>query len=276
MFTNLASLAAINPLAGTFFGIPIHWYGVIIATGVVIALLMAVHEGNHLGINEDAFYDFLLWALPISLICARAYYVCFQWPYYRVHPSEIVAIWDGGIAIYGGLLGGLLVLVVFCRHRKISILTMLDVIVPGVILAQAMGRWGNFFNQEAFGGITTKAALAAQHIPPFIINQMYIGGHFRVPTFLYESLWDFTGFLILVLLRHRQHVFKHGEIFLTYVAWYAFGRFFIEGMRTDSLMLGNIRISQLVSVLLFVSAIIAFAYRRYHWRNLPWYLDGVK
>lgn len=276
MSLNLFPLAALNPIAGTFFGIPIHWYGIIIATGVVIALLMAVREGKKLGIDEDTFYDFLLWALPISLICARAYYVIFQWSYYRVHPNEIIAIWDGGIAIYGGLLGGLLVLWLFSHKRGLSALTMLDVIVPGVILAQAMGRWGNFFNQEAFGRITTRATLVSQHIPNFIINQMYIGGHYRIPTFLYESTWDFVGFLILILLRHRQHLFKRGEIFFTYVAWYAFGRFFIEGMRTDSLMLGNIRVSQLLSVILFVLAIGAFIYRRRHRPNLPWYLDGVK
>lgn len=273
---NMLPVAALNPIAGTFFGIPIHWYGVIIATGVVIALLMAVHEGRRLGIDEDTFYDFLLWMLPIAFICARAYYVIFQWPYYAAHPSEIIAIWDGGIAIYGGLIGGFLTLYFFCRHRHLSVLTMLDVIVPGVILAQAMGRWGNFFNQEAFGRITTRSALVAQHLPVFIINQMNVGGHYRVPTFLYESTWDFVGFLVLVLLRHRHHVFKHGEIFLTYIAWYAFGRFFIEGMRTDSLMLGNIRVSQMLSVILFVVAIATMIYRRVHDRNLPWYLDAVK
>lgn len=273
---NMLPVAVLNPIAGTFFGIPIHWYGVIIATGVVIALLMAVHEGRRLGIDEDTFYDFLLWMLPIAFICARAYYVVFQWPYYAAHPSEIIAIWDGGIAIYGGLIGGFLTLYFFCRHRHLSVLTMLDVIVPGVILAQAMGRWGNFFNQEAFGRITTRSALVAQHLPAFIINQMNVGGHYRVPTFLYESTWDFVGFLLLVLLRHRHHVFKHGEIFLTYLAWYAFGRFFIEGMRTDSLMLGNIRVSQMLSVILFVVAITTMIYRRVHDHNLPWYLDAVK
>lgn len=273
--TNLFPLAALNPLAGTFFDIPIHWYGVIIATGVVIAFLMAVREGKRLGIDEDTFYDFLLWALPFSLVCARAYYVTFQWSYYRLHPAEIIAIWDGGIAIYGGLIGGLIVLVIFCRRRGLSALTMLDVIVPGVILAQAMGRWGNFFNQEAFGGVTSRAALLAQHLPTFVINQMEISGHYRVPTFLYESLWDFAGFLILVILRHRHHLFKHGEVFLTYLAWYSFGRFFIEGLRTDSLMLGSIRVSQLLSAILFVIAIAAFVYRRRN-HNLPWYLDGVE
>jgi phosphatidylglycerol:prolipoprotein diacylglycerol transferase len=152
---------------------------------------------------------------------------------------------------------------------------MLDIIAPTVIMAQAMGRWGNFFNQEAFGKVTTLAALKAQHLPAFIINQMYIGGHYRVPTFLYESLWDLAGFLLLVSLRHRPHLFKQGEIFLTYVMWYAFGRFFIEGMRTDSLMLGPLRISQVLSAVLFIGALTVWIARR-HSKQLPWYAASLK
>ena len=140
-------------------------------------------------------------------------------------------------------------------------------------MAQGIGRWGNFMNQEAFGDITTRAHLMAQHIPSWIINQMYIGGHYRIPTFLYESLWDLTGFALLMLLRHRKHLFRRGEIFLTYVMWYAFGRFFIEGMRTDSLMLGNIRISQLLSIVFFVSALVILIIRRH--KNISWYYNGI-
>ncbi|HJF53643.1 MAG TPA: prolipoprotein diacylglyceryl transferase [Limosilactobacillus coleohominis] len=268
---------ALNPIAWQAGPFKIHWYGVIIAIGVVLALWLAVREGRRRGISEDDFYDYLLWALPIAIICARIYYVIFQWPYYRVHPEEIIAIWDGGIAIYGAILGGFVVMIVFCRHRLINVWTMLDVVAPAVILSQGIGRWGNFMNQEAFGKITTRSALQAQHLPTWVIEQMNIEGAYRVPTFLYESLWDVSGFILLVLLRHRPRFFKQGEVFLAYIGWYAAGRFFIEGMRTDSLMLGPIRISQLLSAILFVGAIITAVWRRYHdGRRLNWYINNQK
>lgn len=267
------TVAALNPIAFRLGPIEVHWYGVIIATGVVIALVLSVREGRRRGINEDYFYDYLLWALPISIISARLYYVIFQWPYYSYHPDEIIAIWDGGIAIYGAIIGGVLTLFFFCRAKHLSIWTMMDVIAPTLIMAQGIGRWGNFMNQEAFGVITTKAALVSQHLPMWIINQMNISGHYRVPTFLYESLWDLSGFVVLLLLRQRHHLFKRGEVFLTYVLWYSFGRFFIEGMRTDSLMLGSvIRVSQLLSLIFFVGALVVFVIRRRK-EKLPWYVE---
>lgn len=262
---------ALNPIAWQGGPFTIHWYGVIIATGVILALWLSVREGKHQVIDEDVFYDYLLWALPVAIICARIYYVVFQWPYYRLHPDEIIAIWDGGIAIYGAIIGGLITLLIFCRARGLPVWTMLDVIAPTVILAQAIGRWGNFMNQEAFGRITTKAALLAQHLPQWIITQMHIQGAYRVPTFLYESLWDFCGFLFLIGLRHRKHLFKEGEVFFAYLIWYSMGRFWIEGMRTDSLMWGPIRVSQLLSVVLFVVSIALVLWRRQRVPDLPWY-----
>ncbi len=265
---------ALNPIAWQLGPFKIHWYGVIIASGVVIALWLAVHEGKRQGIPEDDFYDYLLWALPIAIICARIYYVIFQWSYYQHHPDEIIAIWDGGIAIYGAILGGLIVMIIFCRHRFIPIWTMLDVVSPTVILAQGIGRWGNFMNQEAFGKITTKVALQAQHLPGWMVQQMNIQGAYRVPTFLYESVWDVTGFILLVLLRRHRQFFKQGEVFLAYVGWYAAGRLVIEGMRTDSLMLGPVRISQLLSIVLLIGAIVIVVWRRFRYgRQLKWYLN---
>lgn len=263
---------ALNPIALQWGPLTVHWYGVIIATGVVLALLLSIREGKRQGIDEDTFYDFLLYALPVAIICARIYYVIFQWPYYSQHPDEIIAIWDGGIAIYGSLLGGTAVLLWYCHRHLISPWQFLDIVSPTVIMAQGMGRWGNFFNQEAFGRITTRAALEYQHIPGWIIDQMDIGGAYRVPTFLYESVWDFTGFIILMLLRHRHHFFKRGEVFLSYLIWYSFGRFFIEGMRTDSLMLGPIRFSQMLSLIFFIGAICIFIYRR-RTKKLRWYVE---
>lgn len=267
----ISPVLQLNPIAFRLGLIQVHWYGIIIASGVILALWLSIREGRRQEIDEEYFYDYLLWALPVAIICARLYYVAFQWPYYSQYPSEIIAVWDGGIAIYGAIIGGFLTLYFFCRAHKLSLWTMLDIIAPTLILAQAMGRWGNFFNQEAFGRVTTLAALKAQHLPMFIINQMYIGGHYRVPTFLYESLWDFAGFVLLMSLRHRQHFFKRGEVFLTYVIWYAFGRFFIEGMRTDSLMLGSLRISQGLSVVLFIGALTLLIVRRRR-NNIPWYV----
>lgn len=159
-------LAALNPLALQWGPLTIHWYGVIIAVGVLIALALSIREGQRVGIQEDTFYDYLLIALPVAIVCARIYYVTFQWSYYAQHPAEIIAIWDGGIAIYGALIGGAITMVLFCRARQVSLATMLDVVAPAVILAQGIGRWGNFMNQEAFGQVTTRAALMAQHLPP--------------------------------------------------------------------------------------------------------------
>ena len=271
--TTMTKLA-LNPIAFQFGSLQVHWYGVIIACGVLLALWLSIHEGKRQGISEDQFYDYLLWALPVAIICARIYYVTFQWSYYRLHPGEIIAIWDGGIAIYGAIIGGFVVLLLFCRSRSLNAWTMLDIIAPTVILAQAMGRWGNFFNQEAFGRITTHAALLAQHLPAWLIRQMYIQGAYRVPTFLYESSWDLLGFVLLMALRHRHHLFKQGEVFLAYVAWYAAGRFVVEGMRTDSLMLGPIRVSQLLSVLFFIAVLAIWIGRRLRQgQRLAWYVN---
>ena len=269
-----AVLAKIDPIAFELGPIPVHWYGIIIASAMVLAVFLAVNEGQKRGIKEDTIYDLLLWGLPLALICARLYYVIFQWQYYRVYPSEIYRIWDGGIAIYGGLIGAFIVVLVLCKRQEISAWLMLDVVAPTVILAQGIGRWGNFVNQEAHGKATSRFFLQSLHLPEWIINQMRINGVYYQPTFLYESVWDILGFILLVSLRHRLHLFKQGEVFLAYLIWYAFGRFFIEGMRTDSLMLGALRVSQWLSLLLFIGAIIVGVWRRRNDPTLEWYLDA--
>lgn len=269
-------IAALNPLALQWGPLTVHWYGVIIAAGVLVALTLSIREGKRLGIPEEAFYDYLLIALPVAIVCARIYYVAFQWPYYAAHPEEIIAIWDGGIAIYGALIGGVVTMVLFCRSRQISLASLLDVVAPAVILAQGIGRWGNFMNQEAFGSVTTRAALVAQHLPTWLINQMLIGGHYRVPTFLYESLGDLAGFGFLMLIRHRPHLLKRGEVFLAYLIWYTAVRLVVEGMRTDSLMLGNLRVSQWLSGVLLIGAVVAWVWRRRHDPGLPWYKELIR
>lgn len=264
-------IGMINSVAFRLFGIPIYWYAIIIVSGVVIATVIAANEAGRVGLKKDDIYDFMLWALPISIVCARLYYVAFEWPYYSQHPIEIFAIRNGGIAIYGGLIGGGLTAFFFCRYRYLSIWKFLDIAAPSVILAQAIGRWGNFMNHEAYGPDTTRAFLESLHLPKFIIDNMKIEGIYRQPTFLYESVWNFIGFLILIVLRRYVRALKEGEIALLYVAWYSFGRFFIEGLRQDSLMIGHtIRVSQLLSVFLFIGSLIILLIRRVKF-NVPLY-----
>ncbi|AXR43121.1 prolipoprotein diacylglyceryl transferase [Pediococcus pentosaceus] len=269
------TLGALNPIAFNLGGIQVHWYGIIIASAVVLATILAVQEAKRRRIDPDSIYDLILWALPVAIITARMYYVIFEWGYYQNHVDEIVRVWDGGIAIYGALIGAGIVVYLFCRANWIPVWLMLDIIAPVLIMAQGIGRWGNFMNQEAFGRITSLTFLHSLHLPHFIIQQMLIDGAYRQPTFLYESLWDILGFIVLMSLRHKKHLFKQGEVFLSYVIWYAFGRFFVEGMRTDSLMLLGIRVSQWLSVILFIGAIGILVFRRKSMRErLPDYLEG--
>ncbi|KAF0466750.1 prolipoprotein diacylglyceryl transferase [Pediococcus pentosaceus] len=269
------TLGALNPIAFNLGGIQVHWYGIIIASAVVLATILAVQEAKRRRIDPDSIYDLILWALPVAIITARMYYVIFEWGYYQNHVDEIVRVWDGGIAIYGALIGAGIVVYLFCRANWIPVWLMLDIIAPVLIMAQGIGRWGNFMNQEAFGRITSLTFLQSLHLPHFIIQQMLIDGAYRQPTFLYESLWDVLGFIVLMSLRHKKHLFKQGEVFLSYVIWYAFGRFFVEGMRTDSLMLLGIRVSQWLSVILFIGAIGILVFRRKSMRErLPDYLEG--
>ncbi|WP_294757295.1 prolipoprotein diacylglyceryl transferase [uncultured Lactobacillus sp.] len=267
-------ILTINPVAFKFGNLSVKWYGIIMAVAIILAVSMAIFEGRKRQIESDDFMDLLLWAVPIGYVGARIYYVIFEWHYYSQHLDEIIAIWNGGIAIYGGLLAGLAVLLVFCYKRMLPPFLMLDIITPGVMAAQILGRWGNFINQEAHGGPTTLAFLQSLHLPDFIINQMKIGGVYYQPTFLYESFFNLIGLLIILLLRHRKHLFKQGEIFMLYLAWYSVVRFFVEGMRTDSLyLLGSIRVSQMLSVILLIVVIVLFIYRRRVVKP-KWYLEG--
>ncbi len=264
-------LLTINPTAFSLFGIDIQWYAIIIVSAIVLVSWLASKEAVKVGLREDDVVDLMLWALPISIIGARLYYVIFEWSYYVENPGEILAIRNGGLAIYGGLIAGGLVIYFFTRHRFISTWKFLDIAAPSVILAQGIGRWGNFMNHEAHGDIVSRGFLEALHLPNFIIDNMYIDGEYRQPTFLYESVWNVIGFIFLVFLRRKPNFLKEGELALIYVIWYSLGRFFIEGMRTDSLMIGDVlRVSQILSLVLFFGAIGLFVYRR-KTQNLPYY-----
>lgn len=252
----------------------IKWYGIIMAVAILLATWMAIDEGKKRQIMSDDFIDLLLWAVPLGYVGARIYYVIFEWGYYSQHPDQIIAIWNGGIAIYGGLIAGLIVLLVFCHRRKLPPFLMLDIIAPGVMAAQILGRWGNFMNQEAHGGPTTLHFLQSLHLPNFIIQQMNINGVYYQPTFLYESFFNLIGLILILSLRHKKHLFKQGEVFMTYLLWYSIVRFFVEGLRTDSLYLwGTIRVSQALSVVLFIITLTLWIYRRVKVKP-KWYLDG--
>lgn len=252
----------------------VKWYGVIMAVAIVVATWMAIIEGKKRQISSDDFIDLLLWAVPLGYVGARIYYVVFEWKYYSQNPNQIIAIWNGGIAIYGGLIAGLIVLLVFCYTRQLPPFLMLDIIAPGVMAAQIIGRWGNFMNQEAHGAATSLHYLQSLHLPEFIIQQMKINGVYYQPTFLYESFFNLIGLIIILSLRHKTHFFKQGEVFMTYVMWYAVVRFFVEGLRTDSLYIfGIIRVSQALSLFLFIAILALFIYRRVKVKP-QWYLYG--
>ncbi|WP_409295441.1 prolipoprotein diacylglyceryl transferase [Peribacillus sp. SCS-26] len=256
------SIEPISRIAFKLGPIAVHWYGIIIGAGVLLGLLIAMRESERRGLSKDTFLDLILYAVPVAIICARIYYVAFEWEYYADKPGSIFKIWEGGIAIHGALIGSVLTAYIFTRIKKISFWKVADIAAPSLILGQAIGRWGNFINQEAHGGEVTRAYLENLQLPRFIIDQMYIDGAYYQPTFLYESLWNFAGFALLMILRRVRKV-RRGELFLTYLIWYSIGRFFIEGMRTDSLLLGNgLRMAQVLSLSLIIIALAVFFYRR--------------
>lgn len=241
----------------------IYWYGVIIALGLFLGLFLATREANRLGLKKDYIIDLVVIATPVAIIFARIYYVIFEWDMYANGPLwKIFAIWEGGIAIHGALIGAVLTAVIYARYRNISFWQLADITAPSIILGQAIGRWGNFMNQEAHGGPISEATYEKfhQYLPDFIMDQMCIDGVMYHPTFLYESVWNLIVFGLLLLLR-RYNPYR-GEVFLSYVIFYSIGRIFVEALRTDSLWLGPIKQAQFFSILLIVGSLIILFYRR--------------
>ncbi|QTC43964.1 prolipoprotein diacylglyceryl transferase [Bacillus sp. V3] len=256
------TITPIDPIAFQLGPLQVHWYGVIIGLGIALGLYLAISESKRLGLHPDTFVDLLVWAIPIAILSARAYYVAFEWDYYSQNPGDIIKVWNGGIAIHGALIGSVITALVFAKIKGISFWKLTDIAAPSIILGQAIGRWGNFMNQEAHGGEVTRSFLENLHLPQFIIDQMYINGTYYHPTFLYESLWNIAGFILLLILRRKANL-RRGELFLSYVIWYSIGRFFVEGMRTDSLMLTEyLRIAQVISLVLIVVAAALIIFRR--------------
>lgn len=225
-----------NPIAFSIFGFEVRWYGLLIAISVLVGTLLATKEAKKKGIEEEMVLDMLIFAVPVAIIFARLYYVIFTWDYYSQNPGQILNIRGGGLAIHGVIIGGVLVAVIFSKIRKINFWSLADAAAPSLILGQAIGRWGNFANSEAHGGPTD--------LPWGII----IDGIKVHPTFLYESIWNFLLFGFLIWYR-RKFANREGEVFLLYIILYSVARLFIEGLRTDSLMFGPIRIAQLISLI---------------------------
>ncbi|HHC9880452.1 TPA: prolipoprotein diacylglyceryl transferase [Staphylococcus aureus] len=272
----------IDPVAFNLGPLSVRWYGIIIAVGILLGYFVAQRALVKAGLHKDTLVDIIFYSALFGFIAARIYFVIFQWPYYAENPSEIIKIWHGGIAIHGGLIGGFIAGVIVCKVKNLNPFQIGDIVALSIILAQGIGRWGNFMNHEAHGGSVSRAFLEQLHLPNFIIENMYINGQYYHPTFLYESIWDVAGFIILVNI--RKHL-KLGETFFLYLTWYSIGRFFIEGLRTDSLMLtSNIRVAQLVSILLILISISLIVYRRIKYNPplyskvgaLPWPTKKVK
>ena len=235
----------------------IAWYSIYILIGVILGGILFLLEAKKYDIDMDFCINMIFWTVIFGIIGARAYYVLFNLDYYMDSPKEIIEIWNGGLAIHGGLLGGLFFMLIYTLKYKVRILKITDMAVVGLIIAQSIGRWGNFFNQEAHGPKVTREVLESIGIiPKFVINGMNIGGEYFHPTFYYEFLWCLLGFIVLLLIRKFYKYLKVGQLTGVYLIWYSIGRFFIEGLRTDSLMLGSIKAAQLVSIVLILNGII--------------------
>ena len=233
------------------FGLTVHFYGLIIAIGILLAFLFCSRFMKQEGLSQDVPLDLILYGLPSAIICARLYYVVFEWGSYKETPLDVFKIWEGGLAIYGAIIGACLSTYIYCRVKKISLSTVFDIGAFGLLIGQICGRWGNFVNAEAYGGITEL---------PWRMELLDLGICVH-PTFLYESLWN-VGVLIVLLLR-RKHLKFPGENFISYLALYGLGRCMIEGLRDDSLYLGPFRISQIVALLCFIIGAAIIIYKRY-------------
>lgn len=239
-----------NPVAFHILGKPIYWYGIIIATAVLIGIYLAMDYAEKLKYDPEMILDFCLFAIPAAIVGARAYYVIFKWDLYRDHPIDAVKIWEGGLAIYGGVIGGVITAIIFSKRRKVLFWDIADICTPSLILGQALGRWGNFFNQEAYGYPISNPKW--QWFPAAVYidaNQQW-----HMATFFYESAWNLIVFFILLYMKRRRKF--SGEIFALYLVLYSFGRLVIEGLRMDSLYWGPFRVSQLLSGILILFGII--------------------
>ncbi|WP_342553672.1 prolipoprotein diacylglyceryl transferase [Paenibacillus sp. FSL R7-0652] len=300
------TLLLLNPIAFSIGALKVHWYGLILGTAALLGLLLLIREGKRYNIPQEVFMDMVLWGVPSAIISARIYFVAFKWEDYKDNFWDVFKIWNGGIAIYGALIGAVICGFIFFRHKGYNFWRMADICAPGLLVGQMIGRWGNYVNQEAYGGPVEESFLRDKlHLPDFIVNQMNVEGVFRHPAFLYESVWCFVGLILLFVLR-RQKFMRSGELFMSYFIWYSVGRFFIEALRTDSLAFqapdwiasfvnglwspmtalgfeqgyldpayGNVRISQLLSLGIIAAAVVFIVVRRVTGKANARYSDPI-
>lgn len=297
---------AIDPIAFSIGPIPVAWYGLIIGAGAVAGLLLAIREGKRFRIPAEFFMDLLLIGAPSAIICARIYYVAFEWHNYKGNFWDVFKIWEGGIAIHGALIGAIIAGAIYFRIKGYNFWRIADIVAPSLIIGQMIGRWGNFMNQEAYGGPVSEQFLSnTLKIPRFIVDHMYINGAYHHPTFLYESLWNFLVLIALLIIR-RTVAIRAGELFLSYFIMYSIGRFFIEGLREDSLVFSgpnwfaaivdslwypmslifgdpgwmpadaNLRIAQVIGIVIIIAAIVLIIVRRKLGYSHELYTDPIQ
>ncbi|WP_054751691.1 prolipoprotein diacylglyceryl transferase [Piscibacillus salipiscarius] len=240
---------------------PVYWYGFLIMLGALTGLIVAQREAKRLGLHKDFFIDLLVFAIPAAIIGARMYYVIFQFEHYD-SLLEMIDIREGGLAIHGALIASVLVAYLYTKKKNVSFWKVVDIAAPSLLIGQMLGRWGNFMNQEAYGGPISESTYQSfhQYLPDFIMNQMCVDGVYHHPT-LYESVWSMLGIILLLVLRYKVNP-RRGVIFLSYVMWYSFGRFFIEAMRTDSLyIVPGLRTAQVISIVLILGSLAVLYYR---------------
>ena len=237
----------LNPPRSISLGsLTIYLYGIVIALGLCAAVLYACRRSREFGLKRDDLLDGVLWITPFSIVCARAYYCAFTWSEYRDNPISVLYIWNGGLAIYGAVLGAIVGVIVFCRIKKVKLGAVLDIVALGFLIGQSAGRWGNFFNREAFGAATDSFFRMG------LYNTVTSQWEYYHPTFLYESVWNLVGFVLLHFLSRRRRY--DGQVALSYVAWYGLGRAISEGLRMDSLYWGPFRVSQVLAAVSCVAA----------------------
>ena len=235
--------------------VKIYWYSIMIFLGVLSGFLLTSMEAKRKKIDKNIFDNMVFYAVLCGFIGARLYYVLFNLEYYLASPIEIIKVWNGGMAIHGGIIGAMIAIYFYTKKNRLSFLELLDISVPGLLIGQIIGRWGNFFNGEAHGGVISRMFLEKLHLPKFIIDGMYINGAYYHPTFFYESILNLVCLLLLLLIRRKKNIHL-GLILGIYCIWYGIIRFFIEGLRTDSLMLGSLKMAQIISIVLIIFGII--------------------
>ena len=245
--------------------INIYWYSVLIIIGIIIGYILVKKEAKRQNIDNKFLENLIFYMVIIGIIGARLYYVIFNYQNFDSLLS-IFAIYEGGLAIYGGIIAAIIFIYFYSKKYKQNFLQLLDLFTPALILEQAIGRWGNFFNHEAYGGIVSYEFLTNLHLPNFIIENMYINGNYHHPTFLYESIFCLIGFIIMMVFRYKKNT-KIGTLTITYLIYYGIIRFFIEGLRTDSLYFLGFRISQIVSIIFILIGILILVKRRITWKK---------